>query len=612
MDKQILAIVRASGLLQDIDVLFAELMCRLAGAAAGDELFLAASLASNVTNDEKHVCLDLAAWAGKTLGSLLPELPDDAGRLRLPACGPWTEKLRATAVVGAPGEYKPLVLDHRNRLYLYRYWQYELHLAAAIQTRLAAAPQEADPSLVRSVLQKYSDGPTGLHLWQLVAAVTALTRTFCVITGGPGTGKTFTVGVILELLRSHSPGLSVCLCAPTGKATARLQEALQQGAALAPAAAPQRICTIHRLLGARQGSTALRHTRENPLPADVVIVDEASMVPLALMTKLVAAVPPHCRLILLGDRDQLASVEAGSVLGDICEAAALNRFSAAFCKTFFDLTGRQVGGHGRDAAPGLRDCAVELTHSYRFDATAGIGALSAAVNAGDGAQCRALITRAADPAIHYRELPARDELERRLEAVVQAWCEPMVAAETIAEASARCASFKILCAHRRGPYGVAGINSLIEKILHARGRLDPRRRFYPGRPVLITCNDYTLRLFNGDTGIIREGEHGEPLCFFPDPGGSFRGVVPGRLPEHETAYAITIHKSQGSEFDTVLIILPEQDSPLLTRELLYTGITRAKRQVELWAPLEVVSAAVRKRFERASGLRDRLLEKDIG
>lgn len=612
MDKQILNTLRATGFLQDIDVLFAELMCRLSGTDAGDELFLAAGLASNVTTDEKHVCLDLASWAGKPLGSLLPELPAAAARLRLPALEPWVRRLSAAAVVGTSGEYKPLILDRRNRLYLYRYWQYELQLAAAVKARLAAPVQTMDPAAAREVLKKYSEGAAALHHWQQVAAIAALARTFCVITGGPGTGKTFTVGVILELLRARSPGLRVCLCAPTGKATARLQETLQHGGGVAAEKMQQRICTIHRLLGARQGSPHFQHTKDNPLPADVVIVDEASMVPLALMAKLVAALPPRCRLILLGDKDQLASVEAGSVLGDICEASAINRFSAAFRKTFSGLTGRQLDGQDQNNDSTLTDCTIELTHSYRFDQASGIGGLSAAVNAGDAGRCRAMSTGGTDPGISFQALPARHELESRLAAVVQTWLEPLLAAKTVAEAYAWSSKFKILCAHRQGPYGVAGINSSIEKILQERGFIDMRRRFYRGRPVMITSNDYTLQLFNGDTGIMGEGARGEPVCFFPDRSGAFRSIAPGRLPGHETAYAVTIHKAQGSEFDTVLIILPDTDSPLLTRELLYTGITRARSRVELWAPAEVFAAAVRKRFQRASGLRDMLLEKNIG
>ncbi|MEI6125789.1 MAG: exodeoxyribonuclease V subunit alpha [Pseudomonadota bacterium] len=601
------------GLLNDIDIHFARLMCRLSGDPADDDLFLAAALASNVTNDEKHVCLDLTTLAGRPLLPLFTDMPADlrqewAGE-RLPDVDVWTKRLLSLPVVGSPGEYKPLILDLKNRLYLYRYWSYEQQLAADIKKRLALpAAASGDFGLVHEGFKKHAAGAEGLHCWQKLAVAAALTHNVCIISGGPGTGKTFTVAAILQFLLEQNQHMNIKLCAPTGRAAARLQECLQKSLAGYDDRLHRSISTIHRLLGTSTGSPYFYHNKKNPLRADAVIVDEASMVPLALMAKLVAAVPAHSRIILLGDKDQLASVEAGSVLGDICEASAINCFSPAFCERYRELTGEEIEKKYQIANPNpLTDCAVELQHSFRFEASQGIGALSSAVNEGDAARCAALITHSASDTLKYKKLPLRQELERSLASAVQAWYEPMLAAKTVEEAYAYFTAFKILCSHRQGMYGAAAINTLVEKIFQDKGLIDIRQQFYKGRPVMITRNDYGLRLFNGDTGIIRENEHGDAVACFPGSGGAFRCLAPARLPGHETAYAMTIHKAQGSEFDHVLIILPDTDSPLLTREIIYTGITRAKKQVVLWATQEVLASAVRRRIERTSGLRDALL-----
>ena len=612
MEDKLISALTEYGFFQDIDICFARLMCRLAGDEAGGALFLAAALASNVTNDEKHVCLDLGARAGKALLSLVPDIPADmrkewAGE-KLPDAESWTKKLLASPVVGRPGEYKPLILDYKNRLYLYRYWRYEQQLAADIHARLSLPAESIDFSRARESFKKYADGPAGLHFWQKVAVAAALTHSVCVISGGPGTGKTFAAAVILEVLLEQRQRMTIKLCAPTGRAAARLQESLKKNFAGYDDRMHHSISTIHRLLGARQGSHGFYHNKNNLLRADAVIVDEASMVPLALMAKLVEAVPARSRIILLGDKDQLASVEAGAVLGDICDASATNCFSPTFCERYGELTGGEIEKKYRASSPRpLSDCAVELQHSYRFDAAPGIGALSAEVNKGDAARCVSLVAHSASDSVRYKNLPLRTELEACLAAALQAWYEPMLAAPAIEEAYEYFTAFKILCSHRKGLYGAESINGLVEKIFHDKGLIDLRQQFYKGRPVMITRNDYSLRLFNGDTGIIRESARGEPAAFFPEHGGGFRLIAPSRLPGHETSYAMTIHKAQGSEFDHVLIILPDADSPLLTREIIYTAITRAKKQVELWAPKAVFAAAISKRIERASGLRDALL-----
>jgi exodeoxyribonuclease V alpha subunit len=315
-------------------------------------------------------------------------------------------------------------------------------------------------------------------------------------------------------------------------------------------------------------------------------VDEASMVDLALMAKLVAAVPKTSRLILLGDKDQLASVEAGNVLADICN----------------------TGAAAETATSPLRDCIVELKRNYRFAESGAIYRLSGAVNRGDATSAAKLLKQDGEAEVRWRTLPAPARLAVELQEHVLTGFRTCLAAEDPAAALAALQQFRILCAVRKGPYGVEQINSLAEEILAEAGLLTRGSEWYPGRAVMITRNDYNLGLFNGDTGLIlRDVEAaGETRAFFFSAEGKLRRFLPARLPIHESAFALTVHKSQGSEFERLLLILPEKDAPVLTRELLYTGITRARSRVEVWSNEEVFREAVARRAERTSGLREAL------
>jgi exodeoxyribonuclease V alpha subunit len=505
------------------------------------------------------------AFIERLHGAASPELRDAAmlvsrrraeGHICIPV-----QQLPDSCTVGRGEEFTPLVLE-QGRLYLRRYWEYEQQLASAILARAAGKPPKRKPKDQ-----------------QELAALTAATRNFCVITGGPGTGKTHTVRAILQLLRDRAGGedLKIALAAPTGKAAARLTDALRESGAGIEAT------TIHRLLGTIPDSPYFRHNAERPLTADVVIVDEASMVDLALMTKLVQAVPVSSRLILLGDRDQLASVEAGNVLSDICAAA-------------------------EDEQSPLNGAVVQLEKNYRFSSAGGIYLLSRAVNAGDAAAAAAVLHRA-DDEVQWQQLPAAANLGAALrERIVNGYRSYMEAAADPAAALHQLLRFRILCAVRQGPFGVANLNSLAEEALADAGLLTPRPGWYAGRPVIITRNDHNLQLFNGDSGIILPDPEadGEQRAFFSSPEGKLRRFLPSRLPEHDTAFALTVHKSQGSEFDRLLLVLPEKDLPLLTRELLYTAITRARSGVEIWCNEEVFRAAVQRQTIRTSGLRDAL------
>jgi exodeoxyribonuclease V alpha subunit len=474
--------------LHPAEVAFATMLARRTGPTDPD--LLAAASAACAAPREGHLCALPA-----------PEL--------LPRLAAW-------AAVGEGGRATPLVLDG-GRLYLHRYWDYEVRLARAIRDRLAGGR-------------------------------------FAVITGGPGTGKTTR---IRDLVRSLPAGTRVLLLAPTGRAAARLREAVGAGE---PG-------TIHAALGVRHGNLVrFRHDASDPLVADLVIVDEASMVDAALMTKLIEAVNPAARLILVGDRHQLTSIEAGSVLGDICLAG---------------------GEH-----------ITELTHNWRSGDRPGITALSAAIQAGDADAALATL-RAGHPDLALvRDLePARDE--------IVAGYSPMVTAALAGDGPAAFAALdrlRVLCAHRRGERGVEGVVATVTTWLAKENPASrPRGTSYAGRAILVTASDKSARLANGDTGVLVRAEDEVRAVF------AAGTHAPSRLPAHETALAMTIHKSQGSQYETVVVVLPDDDSPILSRELLYTAVTRASHRVVVVAPDAVVRAAVARPVARRSGLRERLL-----
>jgi len=385
----------------------------------------------------------------------------------------------------------------------------------------------------------------------------------------------------------------IALCAPTGKAAARLQSSLREmneRASLADEDAMPlslAVSTIHRLLGTIQGSTRFRHNPENPLPFDLLVVDEASMIALPLMVALVSALRRDASLILLGDQYQLASVESGAVLGDICSAAAAQPDSP------------------------IGESVVTLDKSYRFTTESALGRLSRAVNAGEGPAAVALL---ADPAVLGITLgpPSGEQaFQKELRECIVAGYRLYLEADSAENSLTLFDRFRILVALREGPgvSGVRGVNRQVERVLQQAGLLLPVEGFYHGRPVLLTSNDYSLNLFNGDTGIVLDDplHPGEFRVCFMTAEGTLRTVAPERLPSHETAFAMTIHKSQGSEFDHVLMLLPERESPLVTRELLYTGITRAKERLDVRGETALFERAVAKKTIRLSGLADRLL-----
>src|SRR5213082_2853911 len=587
-----------------IDRHFAALINRLAKIPS-PELELAAKLVSNF-RERGDVCVALRAITGSDASKI--------GGPDIPPLHSWVRKLRASGVVGKPGEFAPLILDENERLYLQRYWKYEDELARDLQARLRDNPmRDFNRTELAKNLEKLFPAQSDL---QKVAAFVAATSHLCVISGAPGTGKTRTIVLICALLiaLAGERELNFALAAPTGKAAARLKETIAQTRPLLrlpgaiDAKLPADASTIQRLLGAKGDSPHFRHDAKNPLLADVVIVDEASMIDLALLAKLFDAVRPDARVILVGDKDQLASVEAGSAFRDICTSGLEPGISASLAEAFAKCTGEELEGTSASEAP-IHPVVVELRRNYRFTSERGIAELSSAVNQGDAEGAIAVLKNGGR--IRWRPTPLVKKFERELRERVLPRFEKFLTLTDPADALNQLAEFAVLCALRRGPFGAETVNGLLERML--RERVESDGRYHGGEPVIIVRNDHNVGLFNGDLGIVLpDASSGELRVFFRGEDSDVLNFAPGRLPAHQPAFALTVYKSQGSEFRDALVILPERDAPVLTRELLYTGVTRVRETVEVWATEHILRQTIERKIERSSGLRDRLWKKNGG
>ena len=535
-------------------------------------------------------------------------------------------ELLKTHVVGKAGDYKPLVLDN-GYLYLRRYWQYQQQLADQIKSRInIIETDEAFENWSKQRLDFYFGENAADTDWQKIAAERALKNPFLIISGGPGTGKTTTITRILALLieannvnNNTNEQSKILLAAPTGKASIRMLDAINeaQGKLNAPdevlAQMPKQANTIHKLLGYIPEKVGFKHNRNHPLNADVVLIDEASMIDIALMSKLIEAVPAHAKLILIGDKDQLSSVETGSVFADMCEG--LSSLSPA------------GGGLGRgeklDKSEEVPAHIITLQKNYRFKQDSAIGQLAQATNQGNSKKVLEILKDESQPdcqliapsLIEGNQIP--DDLIAPWDNYFSVLNNPESSTAEIFQAFNQ---YRILCTLRRGLNGSTTLSSRIESALAKKGLIKLRTNYvqnqqaqnwYHGRPVMITQNSYGKGLFNGDTGItlIRNGE---TKVYFPDGGGddkeegAYTSIAPVRLPAFETTWAMTIHKSQGSEFNQVALILPHEVMPLLTRQLIYTGITRAKDKVSIVANEAILNAGVRTEMVKATRIADTL------
>lgn len=607
-----------------LDLALAQLIRRraLADGADGETARLLA-LTTTLLAQERgrgHSCLPLAKWAGRRFSLLR----DDPTPLPLPTMDAWLDALRSSPLVGDGQRPTPLVLDGRLRLYLYRYWAAEQRLSRNLRPLLERPSLPPDGQTAELFRRLFGPPDAGSEVdYQALAAALALDRGLCLISGGPGTGKTTTVSRILALWLTAQPDLRIALAAPTGKAAARLGESIEEQIPDLPLPTelaerlPRQAATLHRLLAYRRHQRRFLHRPGNPLPCDVLVVDEASMVDLLMMDVLVAALPRGARLVLLGDRDQLTSVETGFVFGDLARGAQGAGLSADFATAFEDLSGTHLPLALPDGDSPLRDTAVELVVNYRFRHQPGIGALATAIRQQD-------VHRALD----VLDDPTVGDANRRSHGGdARGWLDPvypavrhLFAADNAEEALRRLTAFRILAVTRRGPWGIEQLNRRVEdqlqrddllvddgRVAAAAANDDGGHRWYPGRPIMVTHNDYAVGLFNGDLGICWPDD-GQLRAVFPDGRkGGLRSLPLSKLPPHTTAWAMTVHKSQGSEFDHVLLVLPEKDSPLLGRELLYTAVTRAKVRVDLVADASLLEAGIGRRTRRDSGLLDTLV-----
>lgn len=599
-------------LVRDLDVQLAQLLARWEPNAA---VLLAAAMTSQELG-RGHVCFALSSWSERLTQwqPLFPEAWADLSTISVATLMTLLERSQLVRLVSDPTELdeqagQPLTL-FAGRLYLSRYFRFEQRVANWLQQASAASPVVASSALSEPLQQLFA--PQETIDWQAVAVATASDGRFTLISGGPGTGKTTTVTKLLALLvaQSEQP-LLIRLAAPTGKAAARLTESIS-GAKVKLAGLvnddwlagiPTQASTLHRLLGVIPGQPEFRHNAQNPLPLDVLVVDEASMIDLPMMARLLAALPPQARLILLGDKDQLASVEAGAVLGDICQFVAQG-ISQRQAEQLQQYTGYALQSYVRTTGHPLRDRLCLLRKSWRFAAGSGIGQLAEAVNDGDAKAAQALWTQEY-PDIRLHADEQRLDMAVRLAAQgYHAYLDLLQQSVQADNAPALLTAFnqvRLLCALHEGLWGINGLNQAIGQRLQAQGKLQMSGEWFAGRPVMITENDYGLGLYNGDIGVTaHDGERLRVWFMLPD--GKAHGFLPSRLPAHDTAWAMTVHKSQGSEFSHTLLVLPPEANPLLTRELLYTGITRAREQLDLFATPEVLTLMVRKPTERYSGL----------
>ncbi len=603
--------IKQSAIFSDIDIQFAGFIHKLSEPKS-PEIFWITLLLSH-SSSEGHVCLDL-----KNSMNTVPSEPTLPFPKTLSSVNKITGILVTSSVVGKPGDYRPLILND-TLLYLNKFWEYETVIAQKLSTLAQDSKPISDTVLLEKLLDHYFPVEDDDINWQRIAAYIAATRRLCIITGGPGTGKTTTVVRILALLTELAQGEKkrIALAAPTGKAAARMDEAvLQAKEHLVPLdnridLLPSSASTIHRLLGAIPHASIFKYNPDNPLPVDIAVLDEASMIDISLMHKFLAALHPRSRLILIGDRDQLASVEAGSVLGDICAPEYLQVFSTPFQNSIQPFaTLPPPKGDIRNDCSSLADCIVELKKAYRFKGP--LAECSNTVKNGDSEKTFSIIQDESDNTLSWTEIPNHRQIAQTIkDDILNGW-HAYLNADSIEGMFDAFNSFRMLCVLRSGPFGVEAINKKIELILAETGKLSPASKWYAKLPIMITRNDYQSQLYNGDTGIIAPDPNaeGKLKAWFPstskDAKQPFRVFSPSRLPAYEKAFAITVHKSQGTEFDSILLLLPDTDTPILTRELLYTGMTRARKEVHLYGKRDVFSASVGRRIDRRSGLREKL------
>lgn len=546
---------------------------------------------------EGHICVDLS-----TIG------PSDFDHLYEANI----DQLKINELVSDGTEKQPMILQ-KDRLYFERFFFYESKIVEWIIQRSAN-----ENSSLESELEKHAGFIQSLFPqsvseaspdWQMIACISALLNSFTIITGGPGTGKTTTVAKILSALYTINPSLKVALAAPTGKAAARMDESLKAAAANGHEQFIEKFnelqpFTLHRLLESRRHSIYFRRNEENPLNYDVVVIDEASMIDAALFAKLLMAIGPHTKLILLGDRNQLSSVEAGSIFGDLClaqnELNLLSEKRINLLHKIFPSIPLPSAGNADVSGHPLFERVIELKKSYRFSDDQGIGKLSRVIIQNDTDSIETFFRN------EEKEIIIDPQYSSSLFNEYISGFKEYILEKDVAKALSKLNLLKVLVAIREGKQGLVEINLQIEKYLAKRRWITTDTEFYENRPVMVTTNNFEIQLFNGDVGIIRMDENGQKMVWF-EIKGELRKFPPATISGLVTVYAMTVHKSQGSEFNSVLIILPQQQEiKILTRELLYTAVSRAKKKVVIQGSHESILQIMEAKVKRGSGIQDRL------
>ena len=558
-------------------------------------------LACSYALRQGHTCIDFSLLANQTLWQHEDQNQSEQnGGFQFPS---EPELIKAVQTHFEKSKDLALVFDN-NRLYLRRYWQFECELAEMLSIRIQK-PMPIDVAQAKLVVSQLFNQSTISPDWQKISVANALNKSMVFITGGPGTGKTTTVTKLLSTLLMLDASLTkIAMAAPTGKAAQRLSESithsgnsLLQGGLINKdvfSKLTSEPTTIHRLLGVKVNSPNFKHNQSNLLDIDLLLLDEVSMIDLPLMTRLFKALPPNCRVIMLGDEQQLPSVAAGSILADIAPEKE-NSFSADNVQYLAALTNENLS-----ASNTACDYVSKLQHSFRFSSEGGIGTLAKTVIGGDYQHSWHLLNQNDDELSLTNEKP----LTSWLQSVINQYCQ-LFKLKTLNEAFNFLNSVKVLTPLRNGPYGVTSINEFIVEQLRLKSLVPVGNQPYAGQPIMILNNEPKLQLFNGDIGIMWPDEGGI-FAFFPTAKGEFKKYSPSRLPPFESVYAMTIHKTQGSEFDHVYLLLPDTDSPILSRELLYTGITRAKSKLDMFASQAIWHDAVSRKTARYSGLSERL------
>lgn len=570
------------------------------------ELCLWIAVLVNLEIDQANVCLEIETIEQKSRAW---------GWQEVPPLDELEDIIRSCPLIGRPGDELPLIADN-GKLYLHRYYHYEKSISEHLLARSGC--QRLMSGAETEIIDRLFDQDSNSKQpdMQKIAAIVCSLHPLAIISGGPGTGKTYTVGKIMALLLEQQTDIKIQLAAPTGKAAMKLSQSInnmREDLPLDPqlrGLIPHEALTLHRLLAIDRYSHRPRYNHYQPLDCDLLVLDEASMIDQQMMALLCDALRPDARLILLGDKDQLSSVEAGSVFADLSGGLQQTSFNPQQQRQLQQAWQYSVSMNNSQHA--LADQLVVLDRSHRFDRDSAIGRIAGMINTGQSEQTIQLLNDSNENSnLKWLQLP-ESSLSTALKKQADGYYWQIMQAESIDQAFGLFHKYQILSALWSGPAGVDSINGCIEQYLKQKSGIDSSQQYYQGKPLMMTRNIYQYELYNGDVGIVWPDHDGQLNIWFETGGGEYRVLSLSQIPQHVTAYAMTVHKSQGSEFEHVLILLPSRESEVMSRELLYTAITRAARSVELWAGADIIRRTIEHKTLRVSGLLQRLQRAPAG